>query len=176
MLVHKPIRSFRPSSVGIWEKCITQLAYLSNGSKWSMNRWEMENAGWKNLCRWPAAGKDLPQRSAGGTTPQAAWTQACMQITKQDTRSHNCFPICYFLFPFLSKKERKEKKQKFFPLCISAWCNGAEHLPFIIIMPVKGTLNNVNAGGKPLGVICMAALSWFSTLGVNGSQWAGLPP
>lgn len=87
----------------------------------------------------------------------------------------NCFLICYFLsFPLSfnnnnkkGKKEERKKKQKFIPLCISALCNGAKHFSFIIIILVKGTLNNVNAVGKPLGFICMAALSSFSTPGAK---------
>lgn len=61
------------------------------------------------------------------------------------------------LFHFISTittkkgKRRKKQKQKFIPVCISALCNDAKHFSFIIIIPVKGTLNNVNARGKPLG-------------------------
>lgn len=38
-------------------------------------------------------------------------------------------------------------------------------------MPVKGTLSNVNAGGKPLGCICMAAVSSVST---QRAKWVSM--
>ena len=84
----------------------------------------------------------------------------------------------FYLFPFLKKKKKKKKEHKIFPLCISAWCNGAKHFSFIIIIPVKGTLNNVNSGGKPLGFICMADLNSLSTLGImwesmGRARWPG---
>lgn len=61
-----------------------------------------------------------------------------------------------------------KKRQEFSPFCIGAFCNGAKHFSFIIIMPVRGTPNNVKTGRKPLGCVHVAALSPFPTLAVSG--------
>lgn len=130
----------------------------------------MENSGWQNLCSMKAG-------SQHGPSPMHCEQHCPLGSLHPGLYANNlagyeesvAFPSA--IFSFLSFFPKK-KMQKFIPLCISAWCNGAKHFSFIIIMPVKGTPNNVNAGEKPLGFFCMAALSSFSTQGVKRESMA----
>lgn len=161
MLVHRPVRYFRHLSVLAWQR----------GSKRSVHPWDMENSGCQNLCSMKAGSRQGPspvpceQHHPPGSLHPGLYANNLAGYRSQ-LLSHLLFSLFLPFFP------KKKKMQKFIPLCISAWCNGAKHFSFIIIMPVKGTPNNVNAGEKPLGFICMAALSSFSTQGVKWESMA----
>lgn len=93
--VHSPLRHPRHPSVMIRGSGVTQLACLSNGSKW------LRNPGWQ-----PSAVQGWQVQAGPATVPVSGTTsrhltQTCVQITYQDTKSQLLSHLLVFsLFSF----------------------------------------------------------------------------